>query len=167
MKKTLLSITALIFACAHFFAMGTGAQLNANPKIHFGNDSSFAAGASCTLKTDSIPLYFTFETNYDFYADTFDIGIGADYWFCNPQIAANWGWFLGAGAFASAGIEKDDALVNIAPRAVLGTNFTLFDGFLELFVQAAAQPSLQFDIRDSDVNFLMEIPVAFGIRIWD
>ena len=56
MKKTLFSITAMIFSCAHFFAMGTGAQLNANPKIHFGNDSSFAAGASAGISIAPISM---------------------------------------------------------------------------------------------------------------
>lgn len=166
MKKTVLSIAVLVFSCAACVAAGLGAQLNAAPK--FSQDAhSFAAGASFSFKTDRFPLAFAFETNYDFFLNSFDAGISADWWLCNPVIHGNWSFFAGAGAFIGTRIHTDGAVFSAAPRAVLGTNLTLFDGFLELFVQAAAQPEFQYDFQDAGCGFRFAVPVAFGIRIWD
>lgn len=166
MKKMILSFAVIMFSCAAFFAAGFGAQLNAAPKIS-PDKNSFATGASFSFKTDRYPFVFTFETNYDFLVDSFEMGISADYWLCNPVIKGNWNVFAGIGVFTGAGIQKTSASFSAAPRAVLGTNLTLLDGFLELFVQAAAQPAFQYDFQNTETAFVFTVPVAAGIRLWN
>lgn len=183
-KLTALFAAALLSASAGVFATGIGPQLNFDP-VAAPRFTPPVWGLACSAKFDDIPLYFAGAFNiiapYTYVKSdgtpvvTARLGLQltADYWFMNPEIIGLWHWFWGLG-----GAVRTDFSVNgknfyfsTGPRAVAGMNWFFADGFLELYVQQAIQPELQFSFGDDgNASGLFGVPVYFpssvGLRFW-
>ncbi len=116
-----------------------------------------------TMKSSYIPLVIGAEINFN-YRTIFHAGFIADYWFANPVISGNWGWFYGMGLAAGTNLDSE---INFAgARAVIGTNM-LFFGNLELYLQVALELGMDFTFDSGIVMFpVRHSPVNLGFRFW-
>lgn len=160
MKKKLLAVFAALFIAGtvNVFALGIGAQ--------GGYTVGGNGGAAVTFKVDTLPCVFAadvaFANNY------VAVGCTADWWMANPAIEGTWGYFYGVGVGGNIGLGDPTSLL-VGPRLVAGTNLFLLDGFLELYLQAAWQPSFTMAIgsENADGHFVWGyIPVNLGFRVW-
>lgn len=170
MKKNLSVIIAFIFLAQGLFAMGIGACVNST--MEFGVNStakkfSSAFGASFSLKPERLPFHLFLDTSADPFSHFFTVRAAADYWILNPPLSDYMHFFLGVGVLCGANMYSTNVDLVFAPRVLLGLNWILFDGFLEPFLQITAQPAFALDFADNVCNFLMEVPVAIGVRIWN
>lgn len=160
MKKKLLAVLAafVIAGTANVFALGIGAQ--------GGYTVGGNGGAALSLKVDSLPCVLAidlgFGTNY------VSVGGTADWWLANPTIDGAWKYYYGVGVGAGIGIG-DYSDLTIGPRALIGTNLFLLDGFLELYLQAAWQPSFHMWLGSNKgaADFWWGyVPLNVGFRFW-
>ena len=185
MKKKLIAVFAavVVSASAGLFATGIGPQLNFDP-VATRFITPPAWGFACSAKFDNIPLYFAgiFDIAPHFYKDddgavvaTARLGlqVTADYWFMNPEIIGLWRWFWGVGGAVRTDFTANgkNFYLSTGPRVLAGMNWHFADGFLELYVQQAIQPELQFAFgEDGKANGVFYIPVYFpssvGLRFW-
>lgn len=160
MKKKIISVLSLLVLAGttQLFAWGIGIQGGAN----IGG----AGGAAVTFKLDNTPLVFAADAG--FASGYTSLGLTADYWIQNPEIMGDswghWNWFYGLGAAAGVGIGEDYVNFNVAPRALIGTNVTILDNFLEFYVQGAWQPTLY--IGSNSGFALVYFPISGGVRFW-
>lgn len=148
----LLLVVALASTGAVFAKTGLGVQ--------GGYTLGGGAGAALTFKLDSLPCVFAVDLGF---WNGIAIGVTADWWIQNPKIEGTWGWFYGVGLAGSVHLGEPLGLA-VAPRAVVGTNVFLLDKFLELYLQAAWQPTLSI-LPDVGFN-LFSVPVNGGFRFW-
>lgn len=155
--KKLCAILVVLFVIGtvNLFAFGIGVQGGAS----VGNGT--AGGAAITFKLDNAP--WVFAADAAFYPNYVGLGLTADMWLGNPTISGSFGWFYGWGVAAGVGLGDIFAL-NIGARVFAGLNFLLLDDFLELYIQAAWQPTLCI-LPDID-PWLLNFPVTGGIRFW-
>ncbi len=159
--KKLFSVLAVLFVMgtANIFALGIGAQagytVGGNP------------GGALTFKLDTSPIVFavdgTFSNSY------FSVGVTGDYWLANPKIDRMWGYYYGVGAAAGFACSNNNWMaVDLAPRAVVGTNIFVLDRFLEFYLQGAWQPTFRVYVGNtSGVDYnLVSFPVNLGFRFW-
>lgn len=167
MKKNYFLFSFIILLSTNIFSMGIGIQINSTPVIPINeNETSLSIGASFTIKPDITPLYFQFDTNYNVIEDYLDIKLCSDYRFLNKNIIHNWNWYCSVGLALGTNIHKNRTDITVAPRAIIGTDLSIFDGFLEPFFQIVAQPNIIFNIVNSNQTFIIETPISAGIRIW-
>lgn len=157
--KKLLSVFAVLFVMgtANLFA-SRGVGLQAGP--NFGRNVN-ATGA-ITFKLESVPCVFALSIpNFD----PFVIGLTADWWIANPGtgIDRNWKWFYGVG-FGTFFHTGTYAAFGLGGRAVIGTDFYLFNKFLELYAQIAWQPMIW--ISEGVSTDLVNFPLDIGFRFW-
>lgn len=155
--KKLLAVLAVLFVMGttSVFALGIGAQGGAN----LGAGSSSAA---LTFKLDDKP--FVFAVDGSFWSNYIGVGLTADMWLANPTISGPFGYFYGWGLAGSVGLGNDYLGLNIGARLLGGLNFKILDGFIELYIQAAWQPTLAI-LPELGFGFL-NFPVNGGIRFW-
>ena len=164
MKKRLLAIFAAlaIAGTSSAFAWGIGAQGGASV------GSASVGGAAVTFKTDD--LDWVFAADFGFGSDHFDIGVTADYWLGNPEIAGwGWGsfnWFYGVGAAANLRLSDNSyGGFGVGLRALAGLDLFVLDDHLEFYIQAAWQPMI--GVWDGDFGFaLANFPLNGGFRFW-
>lgn len=148
----LLLVVALASTGAVFAKTGVGVQGGYN----FGG----GAGAALTFKLDSLPCVFALDLGL---GNGIAVGLTADWWIANPKIEGTWGWYYGVGLAGSVHIGDPLGLA-VGARALVGTNVFLIDNFLELYLQAAWQPTLSIL---PNVGFsLFSVPVNGGFRFW-
>ena len=169
MKRT-IGLIMFVFLMQRIFAMGIGACVNST--LEFGmtsesKDISSTFGASFSLKPERFPFHLFLDTSADPFLHFFTVRAAADYWMLNPAITDYMRFFFGAGVLCGANIYSSRADLVLAPRAFLGLHWILLDGFLEPFLQLTAEPSFALDFTDLSCTFLMEVPLAIGVRIWN
>lgn len=155
MKKRILSLVAVLFIASSvsvFAKTGIGVQ--------GGYTIGGMSGAAVTFKVDALPCVFAVDLGFG--SDYFAVGGTADWWIANPTITGTWKFYYGVGLAASVGLG-DPLGLSVGARALLGTNIFLLDNFLELYLQLAAQPTLNIL---PDVGFAMRVPVNAGLRVW-
>ncbi|MCQ2587999.1 MAG: hypothetical protein MJ174_07785 [Treponema sp.] len=162
--KKLFSVLAVLFVMGttSIFALGIGAQAGYTA-------GSNHAGGALTFKLDKSPAIFAVDGN--FWSNGFNVGATADYWLANPKIESTWGYFYGVGLAAGVGVYNDanDISVDLGPRAVVGTNIFLLDRFVELYAQAAWQPTFRIWVSGANSGVdpnLVCFPVNLGFRFW-
>ena len=148
----LLLVVALASTGAVFAKTGVGVQGGYN--IGGGPD------AALTFKLDSLPCVFALDLGL---GNGIAVGLTADWWIANPKIEGTWGWYYGVGLAGSARIG-DPLELTVGARALVGTNVFLIDNFLELYLQAAWQPTLSI-LPNVGFN-LFSVPVNGGFRFW-
>lgn len=160
--KKVLAVLAVLFAVGStkVFATGLGVQGGYNP-------SGFG-GAAVTFKLDNVPCVFAADLGIS--SSYFNIGLTADWWIANPKIEGTWGWYYGVGLAGTVKLANNSyGGVGFGPRALIGTNVFLFDGFLELYAQAAYQPMVWIwaNKDDGGIGFdWISIPLNIGFRVW-
>ena len=148
----LLLVVALASTGAVFAKTGVGVQGGYN----FGG----GAGAALTFKLDSLPCVFALDLGL---GNGIAVGLTADWWIANPKIEGTWGWYYGVGLAGSVHLGDPLGLA-VGARALVGTNVFLIDNFLELYLQAAWQPTLS--ILPKPGVSLFSVPVNGGFRFW-
>ncbi len=167
MKKGVFAFLIFLFSNS-IFALGMGPLFMANQKIEYSQSVTQSFGAACSLKFDTLPIYFEFSTEYAPFTNDFDINLSGDFWFSNPQILPNWNFYYGAGLALGSDFYSNKFMLNFGPRLLVGFNWQLFDGFIELFVQQAAQQNVSFEFGGQGRTFYpLELPFSVGFRVWD
>lgn len=153
--KKLFSVLAVlvVMGTANVFAMGIGAQ------------GGYPLGGALTLKVDELPCVFAIDAQL---GTTTGVGVTADWWLANPTIQNSWGYFYGVGVGGSLYFGDGWSTLNIGPRAFAGTNIFLLDGFIELYLQAAYQPTFNLYLSgEGKAGFHWGgFGVAGGFRVW-
>ena len=156
--KKLLAVLAVLFVMGttSVFALGIGAQGGAR----VGRDT--VGNGALTFKLDDKP--FVFAVDGSFRSNYIGVGLTADMWLANPSISGPFGYYYGWGLAGSVGIGGDYLGFDIGARLLGGLNCKLLDGFIELYLQAAWQPTLAIL---PGIGFdLFSFPVNGGIRFW-
>lgn len=161
-KRNFIFALCFFTFCAGIFSMGIGPQADFIAGTD-GSDVIAQAGISCSIKNDNIPLVISVATDYDFSADSFNVSVNGDYWLFNPMIGNYCSFYTGPGACIGGSFFAGKAFLCAAPRAVLGFSWIFYDGFLEYFVQAAAQPEWKLG---AETEFALKIPCNAGIRLY-
>lgn len=164
-KKFASAVFALGAAVFPLAATGIGPQLNTVPVVVPGHSNVIEYGIACSVKFDTMPVYWALSTDLNSLGNYFAAELTGDYWFCNPVITNNWKWFCGLGAAVGTGMNTDNVFLELSPRAVVGMNWLFCDGFLELYTQAAFQPGIRFVLGDdADVLAPFRFPANVGLR---
>jgi len=157
MKKRLLAVLAA------FVIAGTTSVF---AKTGIGAQAGFVAGENApggavTFKVEKFPCVFAVDAMLGSYTS---IGVTADWWIANPKIEGTWGYYYGVGLAGSVSVGQNTGNIQVGGRALVGTNVFLLDKFLELYAQAAWQPTLV--IGDPIHPDPFRIPVNVGFRFW-
>jgi hypothetical protein len=158
--KKLLSVLAVLFVLGttNVFALGIGAQ--------GGYTINGGAGGALTLKVDSVPCVFAIDLGS---LNPLSLGVTADWWIANPKLEGPLGYFYGVGCGGSLrGLGNDTMTIGIAGRVVAGLNVFFLDNFVELYLQAAWQPTIWIALgNNSNGGFApANFPLNLGIRFW-
>lgn len=160
MKKLIAVLAVLmVLGTSSVFALAIGAQ--------GGYTVGGSGNGALTFKLDDVPCVFAVDACFGNYTS---IGVTADWWIANPSISGPWGWYFGPGVAGAFSFANNWTRVDIAPRVVIGTNVFLLDNFLELYLQAAWQPTFHIWLSGggegaAKFDFLY-IPINFGFRFW-
>jgi len=161
--KKLFAVLAVLFIAGTtsvFAKTGLGAQ--------GGYSVGGNGGGALTFKVESLPCVFAVDLAVG--SSYFDIGGTADWWIANPTIEGTWGYYYGVGVAANVRLADNSyGGFGVGPRAVLGTNVFLIDGFLELYAQGAYQPMIGIwaNNNDSGLGFnWLHFPLNIGFRFW-
>lgn len=158
--KKLFSVLAVLFVMgtANVFSLGIGAQ--------GGYTVGGGAGGALTLKVDSLPCVFAIDLGS---INPLSLGVTADYWLANPKIEGPFGYFYGIGLGGSiSGLGSDFMSIGVAGRVYVGLNAFLVDRFIELYLQAAWQPTFWIALGEgANAGFVFNsFPMNLGIRFW-
>jgi hypothetical protein len=111
---------------------------------------------------DSAP--WIFAADGAFYSEYVALGLTADMWLANENLAGPLNYFYGWGVNGSFGIGGDAVLVNAGVRVLGGLNLYVLDNFLEFYAQVAWQPNITV-LPEIHFN-LVYFPVSAGFRFW-
>ncbi len=165
-KKVFLLLISILIS-SKIFALGIGPALDFTAGNNFKNSDSptpiVEAGISCSIKADNIPFSLNIATDWNFSENIFRAKASCDYWVLNPQLSDYTMFFTGLGATAGLSACKNSAAFTAAPRLVIGLNWIFYDGFLEYFIQGAAEPEFTFS---NENNFSLKFPCNAGIRLY-
>lgn len=165
--KKFFSLLISLLISSKIFALGIGPVLDFTAGNDFKNSAFTAmiveAGISCSIKADNIPFSLNIATDWNFSENIFKAKATCDYWIFNPQISDYTQFFSGLGAAAGLSACKNSAAFTAAPRLVIGLNWIFYDGFLEYFIQGAAEPEFSFGNGN---NFSLKFPCNAGIRLY-
>ncbi len=165
MKKRLLAVVAALFVAGASSAFASAA-LGAQGGVVVGGG---AGNGAITFKLSDVPCVFALDAVFG--GSYLSVGLTADWWIANPKIDGTWGYYYGVGLAGAVDLASGEnysfAQVAVGPRAFVGTNVFILDGFLELYAQVAYQPMAYFGGSNSSVNFgWLSFPVNAGFRVW-
>jgi len=182
-KKILVLGAALCMACLSAFSIGIGPQVNVNPLVPIWDGSS-TWGAACSVKFDSMPIYwaFGFDSGYYTYEDEdghnvhttkYTTSVTGDYHISEGKFTEMLGWYWGFGAVFTASFtgKHSNYYLSAGPRIYFGMNCKFNNDTMEAFIQTAAQPELglAFGEDGKENGFIrpaLYIPTNLGIRFW-
>ena len=150
--KKLFSVLAVLFV------LGTTSSF---AKVAIGAQGGYPLGGAVTFKIDAAPCVFA--ANFAMNNDVMAVGVTADWWMANPKIEGMWGYYYGLGVYGGA-VLGDTVLFQMAPRVLVGTNVFVLDRLLELYVQAAWEPTITFG--DSVTVDWTAFSANAGFRFW-
>lgn len=167
MKKRILAVIAALFV-----AGATGAFATTGVGVQGGYIVGGSGAGALTFKLSNVPAVFA--VNGAFSTNSIDVGLTADWWIGNPKISGTWGYFYGVGLAANVNLANDGNAYGyggfgFGPRAVLGTNVFLINGFLELYAQVAYQPMFYLYANSNNAGLTaiwVSFPINAGFRIW-
>ncbi len=157
-KVLLLTVLLSVSISASVFAYGIGLQLDAG----FAEGKT-GLGPAVTFKLDEFPMVFA--VNLDVTENYFSLGVTADWWFFNNQIAESLPlkWYVGYGLFTRIGLGEPGAFI-AGGRLPVGINAFLADGFFEPFLQIAPSVGIAFAPSFHFPEWF--VPVSLGGRFW-
>lgn len=161
--KKFLSVVAILLTLgtASVFAKGKGGTTG------LGAQGGYPLGGALTFKVSSIPCVFAVNINGG--NNYFNVGLTADWWVANPKISGPWGYYYGVGLFGAVYIANSSFDFGFGPRALIGTNVFLIDGFLEFYLQGGWQPELWLHGKDHNGGFgpnMLNFFGNLGFRFW-
>ena len=169
-NKKFLFISILLFNLifsSKLFSLGIGAQIHAIPAINFTQTSTTNFGAACSIKLDRLPLIFSISTDLNLFNKEVILGLTSDYWLFNPYTTNSFKFFIGTGINIETIICSDNFGLEVSPRAILGVNYLLFDGFFELFLQQGIEFGIKnMFLSNSKTEYKINLPIELGFRVW-
>ena len=167
-KFLFISIFLFNFICStKLFSLGIGAQIHAIPAINFTQTSTTNFGAACSIKLDRLPLIFSISTDLNLFNKEVILGLTSDYWLFNPYITNSFKFFIGTGINIETIICSDNFGLEVSPRAILGVNYLLFDGFFELFLQQGVEFGIKnMFLGNNETEYKINLPIELGFRVW-
>jgi hypothetical protein len=140
------------------YSFGSGIQFNGNAS------DVFSPGVALSLS----PKESThFALNWYFGSENI-LGMTADFWLFNPQIASfgagSLHFFLGGGLYTNMLISLNDFDFKAGVRFPLGLNIKLANDVVEIYVQGAPSIGLRFYPSLGGDRFF--VPFALGGRFW-
>lgn len=168
---------SLLLTTAATYSLGLGGMFYATPALYLGDiaecDKSAAAisvGTNFSLCGEYLPFVFLVGAEYDILQESADIQAAFDFPFYRYQKGL-FGCYLALGPAVGSTIERDCdatyATLNLSGRISACFYWERYDGFLEPFIDIAAQPLFSFDFKHSECDFQLRFPIGFGFRIWD
>ena len=170
MKFKLFCFASLIFFLIPLkgYSIGAGIQIGINP-FSISNseysENSFEGNITGTLRFSRLPLAAGAGFNAGICDSDFIFGFStfADCFIIDHQIKNNWNFYSGIGLIGNLNF---DTAFNVFPeagtRVFLGTSVIFIDNFIELNLQANAQPSVLF--KNEEPEFRLSFPIESGIR---
>ena len=158
-KRILVAVLVLVIflAAAPAFAR-TGLGVSAGLPLGAGLPGN---NVMLSLKTDSFPLLLGLGASLG--SAYTSIGITADYWILNNNLAGPLNWYIGLGGYAALGLGST-ASIDLGARLPIGLNLFVLDGVLEFFVEAA--PAIGVGFSDPVRFPVLGAQSAVGFRIW-
>ncbi|MCR5401065.1 MAG: hypothetical protein K6E78_05650 [Treponema sp.] len=168
MKKLFISLLLFLsLSIFSAFSLASGGLISFQENIFYGKSDQQNLGASFSIKPDNTNLFIEFFTGWNLSNNNFLLSGVLDYRLFEKEIKSNLIFYTNAG-IKSAFDFSEQALLSLAPRAVFGLSFILFDGYLELFLQQAAEQNISFIFEDQlSLDFPLTLPFSIGFRIWD
>lgn len=153
-----LLVLAMLGAGSSVFAR-TGVGISAGLPIGPGLPGS---NLMLSLKLDSFPLLLGIGGSFG--ENQIRLGITADYWIANNNLASILNWYIGIGGFFGAGIAENGGDFDAGLRIPIGLNIFVLDRVLELFVEIAPAIGVRFG---NTVQFpALGAQGALGFRVW-
>ncbi|MCR5063368.1 MAG: hypothetical protein K6A89_08810 [Treponema sp.] len=170
MKLKLLCITTLIFFLTTFkcFSLGAGMQIGVNPfSISSSEESvnSFEGNVTGTLRFSRLPFVVGAGFNAGMRNSDFIFGLStfADWYIIDLQIKNIWNFYSGIGVIGNLNFNTDfNYFPEAGSKVFIGTSVIFIDNFIELNLQANAQPSVIF--KSEEPEFRLSFPIESGIR---
>ena len=177
-KTTLITVSILFLFTSKIFATGAGIQAGLIPGLFINETSSssvknLTGNITGTIRMSKFPVVAGagFEGGKLFSDFNYGFSVFADYWAVDLQIKNTWSFYSGFG-FSGKLLTSDFKKWNFAAgaRFFAGTNYTFYDNFLELYIQATSNifviPGNTFkktgDFVLGDVG--IRVPAEMGIR---
>lgn len=132
--KKLFSVLAVLLV------LGTTSAFAKGKVTGIGAQGGIPTGGALTFKVSSMPCVFA--VNFSSSESNTWIGATADWWVANPTISGPWCYFYGVGLYGGVNVGSNVTQIQFAPRALIGTNVYLIDGFLELYLQGGWEPMI-------------------------
>ncbi len=164
MKKRLLAVVAALFVAGASSAFASAA---------LGVQGGYVAGGgtgngAITFKVSDVPCVFALDAAFG--GSYLSVGLTADWWIANPKIDGTWGYYYGVGLAGAASLSSSGdysfAQFGFGPRAFVGTNVFILNGFLELYAQLAYQPMFYVGGDSGFYGNFLSFPVNLGFRFW-
>lgn len=168
--KKLLSLISVFFLAANLFALGAGVQVSCKPSLPLKDSPipfSMGQNITGTFKTERVPAVIAVGLDFFETEEIFGFGLNAtaDYLFFETQLKNITNIYGGLGITGDLYYTtSSEFLYDAGIRAMIGVNFHLYDGFLELYVQEVFSPVIQF-LSGSEKNFAFKFPLEAGFRI--
>lgn len=163
MKKKIFAVVAILLTLgtASVFAKGKSGTTGLGAQV------GYPLGGALTFKVSSVPCVFA--VNISGSNSALNVGLTADWWVANPKISGTWGYFYGVGLFGDVFTGSNNFDFGFGPRALIGTNVFLINGFLEFYLQGGWQPEFWLHGADHKGGFAPNFVNFFGnlgFRFW-
>ncbi len=173
--KTTLTVTAILFLfTSKIFATGAGIQAGLIPGVFVNETSSqvksFTGNITGTIRMSKFPVVAGagFEGGNLFSDFNYGFSVFADYWAVDLQIKNTWSFYSGFG-FSGKLLTSNFKNWNFAAgaRFFVGTNYTFYDNYLELYAQQNIVPTYLRSLNASgkDGMFMFCFPFEAGLRM--
>lgn len=172
-SKYIFSLLITLIFTSKTFATGAGAQLGAIPGLFINEEKAqmecFTGNITGTIRMSSLPLVAGagFEGGKLFSDFNYGFSMFADYWVIDTQIKNTISFYSGFGASGKVlTTDFKDWSLSAGARFFAGLNYTLWDGYLELYAQQNIVPSYVFTLKDVNKgSFMLCFPFEAGIRM--
>lgn len=174
--KKIITISIISFFCiiSNLSATGAGVQISGNPGLLINQDDikaeRFTGRVIGTIKSGRLPMAAGFGLEGGKFFSDFSYGFTgfADYYALDLQVKNTLSFYSGFGAEGSL-LTKDfsDWTVSAGARFFAGINWTMYDNYLEFYLQQNVVPGLIKDLSNSDSKaaFMLALPLEAGIRM--
>lgn len=150
------------------FSLGAGVQIGFNPITISDSkfsENTFEGNITGTLHLSRLPFVVGAGFNSGIQNSDYIFGISgfADWWILDVQLVNIWNLYSGIGVTGNLNFNTNfDLFPGAGARVFIGTSLIFLDNFIELNLQANAQPSVVF--IKSEPSFQLKFPVEAGIR---
>lgn len=174
--KKIITISIISFFCifSKVSATGAGVQLSGNPGLLINQENikpeRFTGRVIGTIKSGRLPVAagFGLEGGKLFSDVSYGFTAFADYYALDLQVKNTLNLYSGFGAEGSLLTKNfNDWTVCAGARFFAGINWTMYDNYLEFYIQQNAVPGFIKDLSKSSTKpaFMLGLPLEAGIRM--